>query len=104
MKKEKEIRKNLEELFGLMMTKPPFDKVEIPPITVFPIDKILDLFEKEKAKDRQGFIEVLEGVLQNRILDITDEYKKTYFESGVSIFVGCPADIIKDVKNKLKNS
>ncbi len=50
MEKEKEkiIREKLEELFGLMMTKPPFDKVVIPPISAFPIDEILELIEKEK--------------------------------------------------------
>lgn len=47
---KKEIKEKLEELFGLMMTRSPFDKVAMPPIEVFPVKEILELFEEEKKK------------------------------------------------------
>ena len=65
--------------------------------------EIIDFIRQEKAKDRQRFIEILEKALKDKILDITDEYRGRYFESGVSVFVGYPDKIIEGVKNQSKD-
>ena len=39
------IREEIVQLFGLMMTRPPLDKVTIPPVTVFPVDELVELFQ-----------------------------------------------------------
>jgi len=57
--------------------------------------------EKKKNKNNQKIIEIVEEVLKNHVLDITSEYRDKYFESGVSVFVGGPVDILNDIKDKV---
>ena len=55
----------------------------------------------KKKKNNQKILEIVEEVLRNRVLDITDKYRDRYFVSGVSVFVGGPVDILNDIKDKV---
>jgi len=44
----------------------------------------------------------IEEVLRNRILDITDEYRGKKFKQGISVYLGNPAEMIKELENKAK--
>jgi len=55
-----------------------------------------------KKSRKEGFIEIVEEELKNRIVDICDEYKSKKFVDGVSVFVGYPGLIIEAIREQLK--
>ncbi|GIW67924.1 MAG: hypothetical protein KatS3mg096_792 [Candidatus Parcubacteria bacterium] len=92
---QKEIKIKLEELFGLMMTKPPFDKMEMPSMDVFPIKEILELFEQrekeileeknKEIKELSDTMEAMESSLLNRLKSLEESYEelgKAYYNLG----------------------
>lgn len=50
---------------------------------------------------KKEIIGIVEETLLHKILDITNEYKGKNFKHGVSVFIGSPADIIKEIENRL---
>lgn len=42
----------------------------------------------------------IKEILRNRILDITDEYKGKKRKEGVSVFLGYPSEIIKELEKQ----
>jgi len=39
----------------------------------------------------------IEEVLQNRIVDVTDDYKGKTKKGGYSVYLGCPQDMIDEL-------